>query len=97
MQHLIDAWRKRLCFKATKEARELAEDFKLTLAETHPMESDILVPNCIYRFGCPEFQTCGYFAGFCKWVIAHHPDEDLMDIDVRYTLYNEYFKEKHNG
>ena len=28
MQNLIDAWRKRLCFCATKEARGLAEDFK---------------------------------------------------------------------
>ena len=28
MQNLIDAWRKRMCFQATKEARGLAEDFK---------------------------------------------------------------------
>lgn len=42
MQNLIDAWRKRLCFMATKEARELAEDFKITLHKTNPLESDVL-------------------------------------------------------
>lgn len=31
MQNLIDTWRKRLCFQATREARELAEDFKCEL------------------------------------------------------------------
>lgn len=97
MQNLIDAWRKRLCFKATKQARELAEDFKLTLAQTNPMESNVLVPHCIYRCGCPEFTTCGYFTGFLKWVAKNHPDADVTDIELRYDLYNEFFKENHNG
>lgn len=91
MQNLIDAWRKRLCYKATNEARELAEDFKATLHETNPEESNVLVPNCIYRMGCPEFQTCGYFHKFLKWAKENHPDADLNMIAVRYDLYNEYF------
>lgn len=49
MQNLIDGWRKRLCYQATNEARELAEDFKLELHNTNPFESNVLVPNCIYR------------------------------------------------
>lgn len=49
MQNLIDTWRKRLCFQATREARELAEDFKCELQKTHPLEANVLVPNCIYR------------------------------------------------
>ena len=56
MQNLIDAWRKRLCFMATKEARGLAEDFKITLHEDHPLEAAVLVPNCIYRGGI--LSTC---------------------------------------
>lgn len=60
MQNLIDAWRKRLCFQATREARELAEDFKYELHKTHPLEAGVLVPNCIYRLGCPEFKSCGF-------------------------------------
>ena len=96
MQNLIDAWRKRLCRMATKEARELAEDFKKVLHETHPIESDVLVPNCIYRMGCPEFKTCGYIHGFLVWVIRFNPGENWMtDIQRRYDLYNEYFYSTH--
>ncbi len=92
MQNLIDAWRKRMCRMATPEARELAEDFKITLHETHPIEADVLVPNCIYRMGCPEFATCGYIRGFVNWVNKTHPGEDWMtDIQKRYDLYNAYF------
>ena len=60
MQNLIDAWRKRLCFQATNEARQLAEDFKIKLHETHPIEADVLVPHCVYRGCCSEcFNGCG--------------------------------------
>ena len=94
MQNLIDAWRKRLCRMATPEARELAEDFKETLHETHPLESNVLVPNCIYRMGCSEFKPCGEFRCFIKWQSETHPDADMFDIQTRYDLYNEYFYSK---
>lgn len=82
---------------ATPEARELAEDFKITLHETHPLEADILVPNCIYRMGCPEFKTCGYMQKFIKWVEETHPGEDWMvDIQKRYDFYNEYFYQQNS-
>lgn len=95
MQNLIDAWRKRLCFMATDDARELGEDFKLTLHETHPIESDVLVPNCIYRMGCPEFKTCGFMQGFMNWCKKNKPDVDMFDIQSRYDAYNEFFYEHH--
>lgn len=96
MQNLIDAWRKRLCFMATKEARELAEDFKITLHKTNPLESDVLVPNCIYRMGCSEFKTCGYIKGFLNWVSKHTDNTEwVFDIQKRYDLYNKYFYETH--
>lgn len=93
MQNLIDAWRKRLCFKATKEARELAEDFKVKLHETNPIESDMLQPNCIYRCGCPEFESCGYWKKFKK----EYSSVDLSDILVRYSLANDYFYDRINN
>lgn len=93
MQNLIDAWRKRLCYCATKEARELAEDFKLKLAATNKAESDVLVPNCIYRFGCPEFKTCGYFKRFIKWCTENEIFFDEADIKARYDAYNQFFRE----
>lgn len=92
MQNLIDAWRKRLCFMATKEARELAEDFKITLHKTNPLESDVLQKNCIYRCGCPEFKSCGYWEKFCE----KHKDENLFDIQTRYDLANKDFYNQYN-
>lgn len=91
-QNLIDAWRKRLCKMATKEARELAMDFKSELRKTHPDESDVLVPNCIYRMGCPEFDCCTHVQKFKDWCEDSGYDLiDLMDIQLRYDLYNEFF------
>lgn len=93
MQNLIDAFRKRLCGMATEEARSLVEDFKAELHETHPLESNVLVPNCIYRMGCPEFHECGYIRKFMNW--AKEKDvfwkDNMFNIQARYDLYNEYF------
>ena len=91
MQNLIDGWRKRLCGTATDDARELAEDFKIELHKTHPLESNVLVPNCIYRAGCPEFDCCGYIAKFIKWAKNNNKEINWLDIQNRYDLYNEYF------
>ena len=52
-QNTIDAWRKRLCYQATLEARKLAEEFKCELHNKEPEWADVLVSNCIYRGGCP--------------------------------------------
>ena len=78
---------------ATKEARELAEDFKSELHETHPLESDVLVPNCIYRCGCPEFNSCNLIKRFEKWCMENNKPLDWTNIQQRYDLYNEYFYE----
>lgn len=93
MQNLIDAWRKRLCFQATNEARQLAEDFKIKLHETHPIEADILVPHCVYRGCCSEcFNGCGFWDRLTKdW-----SKEDITDINKRYQKYNEWFYNKEN-
>jgi len=87
MQNLIDAWRKRLCFMAAKEARELAEDFKIELNKTHPIEAGVLQKNCIYRCGCPEFKSCGYWESFCN----RNKDKNLLDIETRYGLADNDF------
>ena len=67
------------------------EDFKSTLKGYEPELSNVLVPNCIYRFGCPEFKTCGYLHKFMKWAKDNGKDIDWTDIQARYDLYNEYF------
>ena len=87
-QHTIDTWRKRLCYQVAPETRSYAEDFKEALHEVEPEWSDVLVPNCVYRCGCPEMQTCGLWermgreTGGC--IASQH-------IDERYDVYNRYF------
>lgn len=83
-QNLIDAWRKRLCLKAAPEAYCIARDFKEELHITEPELADVLVPNCVYRCGCPEFEECGYWTTFkaCNMGI------DITDIKERYKAYN---------
>ena len=90
-QNAIDAERKRLCCQCTPEARRLGESFKADLHTTNPLESDVLVPNCIYRCGCPEFNKCGFFDKFKKWTEDNNKEIDWFDIQSRYDAYNEYF------
>lgn len=92
MQNLIDAWRKRLCYMATPEARGLAEDFKRELGKMYENEALVLVPNCIYRCGCPEFHSCGFWDRFWDYVISHYDDPTIIfDIQTRYEIYREMF------
>lgn len=90
MQNAIDSERKRLCYAATDDARMYGESFKYTLHKTHEKEADVLVPHCIYRAGCPEFKTCGFWDAFVK----RHSHENLFDLHVRYKLYNKEFYER---
>ena len=90
MQNLIDAWRKRMCTCATPEARTYGENFKYELHKTNPLEADMLVPNCVYRGGCPEFAECGIWSKF----VERNNHENLFDLHVRYKLYNKEFYER---
>ena len=86
-QHLIDTMRKRLCFMASSETRKYAEDLKETLREIEPELSNVLVPNCVYRCGCPENGECKFF----KNIIKHYPELASTDIQKRYDAYNKLF------
>lgn len=88
-QHCIDTWRKRLCFMAAPETRECAVDFKIKIHEFEPEISDVLVPNCIYRCGCPEPTSCGWYEAMVK----KYPDLASTDIRTRYNAYNRIFVE----
>lgn len=92
VQHLIDTWRKRLCFMASPETREHAEDFKIVVHDVEPEISEVLVPNCIYRCGCPELN------GGCGWytrMVEKHPKLASTNIQERYDAYNEIFYATH--
>ena len=89
-QALIDTMRKRLCYQASHETRKYAEDLKVAIHAREPEISDVLVPNCVYRCGCPELQSCGYWS---KLVRETDGDIRVVDIQTRYETYNELFWE----
>lgn len=87
-QALIDTMRKRLCFQASPETRAYAEDLKEALDKLEPEISDVLVPNCVYRCGCPEMSTCGLWQ-----MLVNETDGRIVtpDIQDRYNRYNQIF------
>lgn len=92
-QNLIDTMRKRLCFTAAQKTREYAEDLKLTLHDIEPELSDVLVPNCVYRSGCPEMNGCDKWSQFVLWCMKEKEVQVVYcTIAERYALYNEWFR-----
>lgn len=87
VQHTIDTWRKRMCYMASYETREYANDFKRELHPYEPEWSDSLVPNCVYRGGCPEMESCGWYAAR----LARDPKIGSHDLFERYEAYNKFF------
>lgn len=93
VQHLIDTDRKRLCLKASTETRECAISQKLEIAKYDKYIADVLVPNCIYRCGCPEGDDCMFFNNFVK----NFPEgKNIYNIQDRYDVYNERFNKRYN-
>lgn len=87
VQALIDTMRKRLCCQADRETRAYASDLKATLHIKQPEISDVLVPNCVYRCGCPELESCDLFR---TWQMSC-ADIASTDIQKRYDAYNTIF------
>lgn len=91
-QALINMGRYRLCYQASEETREYMEDLKISIKDVGQEElSNVLVPNCIYRAGCPEFNCCGHIAKFIEWAKENNKEINWLNIQQRYDLYNEYF------
>lgn len=91
-QALINVAKVRLCYKASQETREEMERLKNNLyfdTETREL-SNVLVPSCIYRNGCPEFDSCNLFDKFIK----DKSKEDLCNIEKRYKHYEEFLYDK---
>ena len=93
VQHLIDTMRKRLCHQAAKETRAYACDLKKAITRIEPEIGAVLVPNCVYRCGCPEMmRRCGAWEKFKRWAVDIDEDVPCLSIEERYALWNEYFK-----
>lgn len=86
-QQLIDTARKRLCMQASRETRKYMEDLKTELRTYEPEISDVLVPNCVYRCGCPEPNGCSWYEAIC----ILEPKLASTNIQERYDAYNTLF------
>jgi hypothetical protein len=60
IQSLIFMARKRLCSSASPETRSAFKKLKAEIEKVDPVVASVLVPECIYRGWCPEWETCGY-------------------------------------
>lgn len=99
---LIALARKRLCARAFIDTKHVIDMLKLGLM-CDEGGKDVkffnslgwyLVPNCVYRCGCPEgSRTCHWWETWSSTL----PPEMLRDIRLRYKLYNITFMEEHKN
>jgi hypothetical protein len=59
-QALIFISRRRLCTQASIETRAAWKEVKAEIEKVDPVLASVMVPECIYRGFCPEFNCCGY-------------------------------------
>lgn len=59
-QALINISRRRLCRQAADETRKAWLEVKQEVEKCDPVLASVMVPECIYRGFCPEFNCCGY-------------------------------------
>lgn len=59
-QALINISRRRLCSMASPETRKAWLQVKVAVSKKDPVLASVMVPECIYRGFCPEFESCGY-------------------------------------
>ena len=86
-QFLIDMARAQLCRQQEKEIVKHAESLKIALHLVEPDLSDELVPECVFRCGCPYEDGCGWF----DKAAAKDPGITSTCISTRYKAYNEVF------
>ena len=58
---IVDMAREQLCRQQEKEIVRHAERLKIALHLVEPELSDQMVPECVYRCGCPYEDGCGWF------------------------------------
>ena len=61
-QNIINLARKRLCRKSHEETVKVMQEIVAAVCKVDPDLGNILRPECLYRNGCHELSSCGYFA-----------------------------------
>lgn len=94
VQALINVGRVRLCYQASPETRTQMENLKTILKTQDEEISNVIVPNCIYRQGCVEFEMCKeqFYAKFLKY--CKDNNLPINTIQQRYDAYNKFYNVK---
>ena len=86
-QFLIDMARLQLCHMQDCETTKHMGNLKIALHLVEPDLSNELVPECVFRCGCPYKDGCGWF----DKIAEKHPGITNTCISARYAAYNEVF------
>ncbi|MCP4336534.1 MAG: hypothetical protein GY679_01625 [Mycoplasma sp.] len=94
LQALIDMMRKRLCVgSCSRDTYNWALSLKLKLMKSEDEYlktiGEILVPNCIYRGGCPEFKPCKHWQLGLTYSPIGQKEYRASCISERYEIYNK--------
>jgi len=97
-QALIDMARKRLCHMSYKDTIKTVKAVKKALLSYKGSDETVIqtlgffmVPNCVYRGGCPEQRSCGLY----KNLVKNYNIDTCETILERYSVYNnEYIWEE---
>lgn len=67
---------KRLCYKASKETRDVVYEMTRLVAESNPEFVPFMVPMCFHmNMSCPEFDPCGmYNVRILNWKVDEAED-----------------------
>lgn len=96
-QALINVARWRLCYQASPETREKMEELKKAIRDDGQEEiAFCMQPNCVYRCGCPEMKSCGYWDKIQSEARKRYV-ENLFDIECRYIIADKVFYERMGG
>lgn len=60
-ESLINMARKRLCYKSHSKTVEVMEGIAREVYKVDPDLEEYMVPECVYRNGCYEVKSCGYW------------------------------------
>ena len=86
-QFLIDMARLQLCHMQDCEIKKHMGNLKIALHLVERDLSDELVPECVFRCGCPYEDGCGWFDKTAE----KHPNITSTCISTRYKAYNDVF------
>ena len=84
-QALINISRRRLCGQASAETRAAWREVKAEVEKVDPILASVMVPECIYRGFCPEWEKncCSYVnTEAYKRALAEYRNKSLEEVSV---------------